>query len=110
MAKLREPLADRAVAASPDPHIERWFLADLESFHKVVGTRPTVAKRKCDRIYYKNILREAVKAADNPSTLGGIEYADELVEAMDLYRASKAVPSLGRFIDELRARLQRFRT
>jgi hypothetical protein len=40
-----------AIKATPDPHIERWYLADLESFHRVVGITPNVPADKCDRGY-----------------------------------------------------------
>jgi hypothetical protein len=39
-------------------------------------------------------------------TLGGIEFAEEIVECMDLYRAGKDEPSLKHFIDELRSALR----
>src|SRR3990172_6238587 len=50
------PFSDRLVAACPDPHVERWYLADPESFKEVVGDWPTVAKKKCARDYYKAAL------------------------------------------------------
>ena len=40
------------VAACPDPHIERWFLADPDSFHEVVGYRPAVGSAQCERDDY----------------------------------------------------------
>ncbi len=33
-------LGDRLVMASPDPHIERWYMADPASFKQVVGKGP----------------------------------------------------------------------
>lgn len=93
------------VIACPDPHVERWYLADPASFAEVVGRQPRLGKRKCDRDRYKRILTEAVTAAGHPVLLGGIEFAEDLVESMDLYRAGKNEKSLKRFIDDLRARL-----
>lgn len=38
--------------------------------------------------------------AGYPPTLGGIEFAREIVQAMDLYRAKKTDRSLKHFIDD----------
>ncbi|MBM3501568.1 MAG: hypothetical protein FJX74_23180 [Armatimonadetes bacterium] len=103
---LRPEFADLCIPACPDPHIERWYLADLQAFHEVVGHTPHVPEAKCERDLYKGILAQAVVEAGHPATLGGIEFARELAEAMDLVRAGRAVRSLGRFIGELRARLR----
>ncbi len=96
----------RVVAACPNPHVERWFLADPESFHAVVGYRPSVGPEKCERQHYKQLLAGAVRQGRQPATLGGIEFAAELVTAMDLYRAGKTDPSLKAFIDDLRGGLR----
>ena len=81
-------------------------MADPESFKGVVGHRPTIAKKKCARNYYKNALANAVRKAGHPATLGGIEFAPELVERMDLYRAGKNERSLKAFVDDLRGKLR----
>jgi hypothetical protein len=106
VAATHAPFSDRLVVACPDPHVERWYLADPESFKEVVGHWPTVAKKKCARDYYKAALANIVRKAVHPATLGGIEFAKELVERMDLYRAGKNDPSLKSFVDDLRARLR----
>ena len=106
VAATHAPFSDRLVVACPDPHVERWYLADPESFKDVVGHRPTIAKRKCARDYYKDALAKVVRKAGHPATLGGIEFAQELVERMDLYRAGKNERSLKSFMDDLRARLR----
>ena len=103
------PFSDRLVVACPDPHVERWYLADPESFKDVVGIRPTNAKKKCVRDYYKDALAKLVRRAGHPATLGGIEFAQELVERMDLYRAGKNERSLKAFVDDLRGRLKALR-
>lgn len=81
----RATFSDRLVVACPDPHIERWYLADPDSFQSVVGQRPTVGKKKCARDYYKGALAKAVRQAGYPPTLGGIEFAREIVAGMDLF-------------------------
>ena len=39
----------RLVTACPDPHIERWYVADPQSFATIVGHRPRVGRKKCVR-------------------------------------------------------------
>ncbi len=90
------------ISACPNPHIERWFLADPDSFHRVVGSRPNVGPEKCERGHYKHLLRTAVKEGGHIPTLGGIEFASELVAEMDFYRAGKNDASFKAFLDDLR--------
>jgi len=104
--KTRPAFKNRVVAACPDPHIERWFLADADSFHEVVGHRPVVGRKKCVRDHYKQLLGRAIRDGGHPTTLGGIEFERELVARMDLYRAGKADASLKAFADDLRAKLR----
>jgi len=98
----------RLVAACPDPHVERWYLADPDSFHAIVGHRPTVGRKKCARDHYKRLLSEAVRKAGHPPTLGGIEFASEIAQGLDLYRASKGDKSFGSFVDDLRSGLRTY--
>lgn len=101
----RELRAITAIAC-PDPHIERWYLADPSSFAEVVGKEPRPGKRKCDRDTYKRILSDTVASAGHPVLLGGIEFAGEIVAAMDFYRAGRRERSLKHFIDEVQALLR----
>ncbi|MBI4568595.1 MAG: hypothetical protein HY719_09365 [Planctomycetes bacterium] len=103
------PFSDRLVVACPNPHVERWYLADPESFKEVVGIRPAIAKKKCARDYYKHALANAVRKAGHPATLGGIEFAQELVDGMCLYRAGKNERSLKAFMDDLRDKMKTIR-
>lgn len=104
--KIQSPFTSRSIVACPDPHIERWYLADPDSFFQVVGVRPKVGRRKCERDRYKAVLSKAIVDACHPPTLGGIEFAQELVGAMDLYRAGKAERSLKHFLTETAARIR----
>lgn len=94
------------VVACPDPHIERWFLADPLSLHVALGARVRRERRKCARDIYKQALAAGLREAGHILTLGGAEFADEIVEAMDLYRAGKNEPSLKHCIDGIRAALR----
>ncbi|MBI2833273.1 MAG: hypothetical protein HYX76_02470 [Acidobacteria bacterium] len=100
------PFSHRLVVASPDPHVERWYLADPDSFRAVVGRGPSIGRKKCERDYYKNVLAKAVRQAGHPVMLGGTEFARELVDNMDLYRAGKNDRSLKAFVDDLRSTLR----
>jgi hypothetical protein len=97
---------ERTVIACPDPHIERWYLADAVAFNEVVGTTPRLGRRKCARDRYKAILAQSIIQAGLVPTLGGIEFAQELVTGMDPYRAGKADASLKAFIEDFRAKLK----
>lgn len=104
---LAPELSERAVIACPDPHIERWYLADPASFQSVVGYRPALPRRKCERGRYKRLLADAVRSAGEIAPLGGIEYADELVSVMDFFRASKSDASLRIFLSEAREAIRK---
>lgn len=68
-----EPIfTDRLVVACPDPHIERWYLADPQSFNIVVGDQPKVGTRKCARDHYKQILADSIQRAGHPPNLAGL--------------------------------------
>ncbi|WP_018291710.1 hypothetical protein [Verrucomicrobium sp. 3C] len=100
-------LRDRLVAACPDPHIERWYMADAHSFRCVVGETPNVGQKKCERAFYKKAFVDAIRATGCPSPLSGIEFAADLAKKMDLYRAGQEDGSLKDFIDALRSALRR---
>ena len=102
-------LRDRLVVGCPNPHVERWFLADPDSFHKVVGYRPALGHEKCEREHYKRLLTDAIRRGQQPATLGGIEFAAELVDAMNLYRAGRSDASLKAFIADLRSSFRAIR-
>jgi hypothetical protein len=101
--QIRESFKHLTVIACPDPHIERWYLSDPTSFAKVVGYEPKLPKRKCERDYYKRLLASAVQAAGHPATLGGIEFARELVDEMNLYQAAKSDKALQDFLQSSRS-------
>jgi hypothetical protein len=102
----RPGFANRVIAACPDPHVERWYLADPDSFHQVVGCRPRLGRKKCAHDHYKNLLARAIREAGHHPMLGGIEFAPEIAQNLDYYRAGKNDRSFKAFVDDLRARLR----
>ena len=88
--------------AIPDPHIERWLLLDSAAFKAVLGRGCEVPQQKCERKRFKRLLLEAVRTAGVTPPLGGIEYTEKLVNAMDLRRLESADESLGRMLKDLR--------
>ena len=90
------------VLAVPDPHIERWLLLDGAAFKAVFGRGCDAPDQKCDRGRYKHQLSQAIRATDIVPQLGGIEYAEDIVQHMDIDRAARADPSLRHFVDALR--------
>ncbi|MCW5555728.1 MAG: hypothetical protein KIS67_26660 [Verrucomicrobiae bacterium] len=109
VSKVENPFRERAVIACPDPHIERWYLADPESFVQVVGIRPQLGKKKCERDWYKAMPAKAIREAGHPPTLGGVEFAKELADQMDFFRAGKTESSLRHFLDETIKRLRQMK-
>lgn len=97
-----------AVLAIPDPHIERWLLLDGAAFKTVFGRGCQAPDQKCDRDRYKQSLIRAIYDAGVIPSLGGIEFAEDLVQAMDLDRAARADVSFKRFLDDLRGALGAF--
>lgn len=50
----------------------------------------------------KSALANAIVASGHPPTLGGIEFAKKIVDAMDFYAASGVDNSLKAFLDDAR--------
>ena len=94
------------VFAIPDPHIERWLLLDSSAFKLVIGRGCAAPDMKCDRHRYKATLLQAFREAGIEPPFGGVEYAEDLVNAMDLSRAEQADASLGAVIRDLRNRIK----
>jgi uncharacterized protein DUF4276 len=93
------------VVGCPDPHVERWCLADPEAVQAVLQVSAPADPGKCERHLYKQLLRQTIRDAGQPILTNEMEYAADLVAAMDLYRAGKNQPSLKHFLDEIRSAL-----
>jgi hypothetical protein len=99
----------RYVIGCPDPHVERWCFADAGAFEQVVGSAPPRDPGKCERGVYKKLLRDSLLKSGQVFLTGEMEVAPDIVRAADLYRAGKAQPSLGAFVDGLRKELSTLR-
>ena len=95
--------ADRLVAACPDPHIERWYLADPPSLGRILGRAPTLGREKCERGHYKKLLSDAIRKGRFPAgQIGDSGFAPRVVEEMDLHRAERNDHSLRAFVRRAR--------
>lgn len=110
ITEVTAKIAIPAICAVPDPHIERWLLIDSAAFKTVFGRGCAAPDMKCERARYKKLLVDAILESGISPSLGGIEFADEIVQAIDLARASKADTSLGRFLEEIRSTFRGWRT
>ncbi len=101
--KAMGDLSFRVVLAVPDPHIERWLLLDAAAFKNVLGKGCQAPDFKCDRHRYKRLLAEAVLTAGVTPLIGGLEHARDIVDSMDLVRATRTGgdKTMGRFLQEL---------
>jgi hypothetical protein len=80
--KTDHPFKGKVVYAVPDPHIERWYLMDQRALKMAVGFNkmPALPAYKCKKDYYKQLLNKALEDSDVDSLLGGVEYAERIVE------------------------------
>lgn len=95
--------------AIPDPHIERWMLVDPRAFPFVFGRGCTLPGLKCAKDEYKRLLRKEILESGIEAPLGGQEYAEDIVMAMNLGQVEVREPSLGLFLKTLKARFNAWR-
>ncbi len=95
------------VVGAPEPHIECWYLSDPTALQRVLraDTQATVPDSKCGHDKFKRKLSQVVEDAHVSPLLGGIEYAEDIVKEMDIYRACSNVPSLDMFVRDLKRAL-----
>ncbi len=101
---------DRLIPACPDPHVEKWYLADPGNVRRVIGATADLPRDKCERSVYKKLLYDTIREAGHEGPLDGTAFAGELAADMDLYLAGKNDPSFRSFVDELRSWFRRRRT
>lgn len=103
IGEVTDKSPSRVVLAIPDPHIERWLLVDSAAFKMVFGRGCSPPDQKCERARYKKMLIDAIRATGVTPSLGGIEFSEDLVKAMDLDRTSESDPSFKKFLTDLRS-------
>ena len=91
------------IIASPAPHIECWYLADPVALQRITQSPQlsSIPTGDCEKDLYKHQLAEQFSG----SLMDGLEYAEDIVSAMDMFQAGRNVRSLGRFLQELRSAL-----
>jgi hypothetical protein len=94
----------------PEPHVEAWCAADLGALQRLTGAELPPLPKKSGRGTYKLWLREALEAGGVQVLNDPMDIAVDLVPDLDLYRASKASPSLAHLVDDVRAMLLRHRS
>lgn len=99
--EVTSKISARVVRAVPDPHIERWFLLDSAAFKVVFGRGCNAPDRKCERKRYKKMLIDAILESGIMPSLGGIEFADDIVKEMDLNRMAHNDDSFARLFEDL---------
>lgn len=90
------------ILAIPDPHIERWLLLDGAAFRAVFGRGCDAPDQKCARDRYKQLLIEAIYATGTTPRIGGIEYAEDIIQKININRAARVDRSFNRFVSNLR--------
>lgn len=100
--KIAVQYKNLTLCAIPEPHIERWLLLDSAAFKSATGKGCKAPDKKCSRDRYKKFLLEAMQNAGIVPPLGGMEYAKDIVDAMDIQRMERANTSFGKFLKELR--------
>lgn len=96
--------------AIPDPHVERWMLADPIAFKAVFGRGCTKPAVKCEKDLYKRLLREEIQKTGTDAPLGGEEFAGAIVEKMNLRKVERHEPSLGHLLQHLKGLFNRWKS
>lgn len=100
--EINSQYKDFTLCAIPEPHIERWLLLDSAAFKSATGKGCNAPDKKCSRDRYKKLLLEAMRDAGIVPPLGGMEYAKDIVNAMNLQMMELANASFGKFLKDLR--------
>lgn len=103
IVSLTDRVSLRTVCAIPDPHIERWLMLDSAAFRDALGVGCDAPDQKCERDRYKQLLRSSIRKAGITPSLGGIEFAEDIITRMDIDRSAAVDASFGHFVSDLRA-------
>ncbi|MDI7259150.1 MAG: DUF4276 family protein [Thermodesulfobacteriota bacterium] len=104
--KINDKFKNFTVYAIPDPHIERWLLLDSAAFKTILGKGCDKPDQKCSRDRFKQLLLNAMRNAGVIPPLGGVEYTEDIVNAMDLQRMERANASFGKFLKDLQSKFK----
>jgi hypothetical protein len=109
--KPDHPFKNRVIYAVPDPHIERWYITDQRAFKDGVkiDKAPDLPPYKPKKDYYKQVINRALKDSGVDSSLGGAEYAERIVEKIDLDLLGKQNAGFQTFIEDLRRAFRQMR-
>jgi hypothetical protein len=88
--------------AVPNPHIERWYLADPEPLQRIAGIQPVCPRYKCQRDLYKQALRDVFLKAGVTPLLGGAEYGEDIAREIDIYKVGRIDTGFKHFVEDLR--------
>lgn len=97
-------LGPPVVVGIPDPHIERWMMVDPVAFKKVFSSGCTLPAIKCEKDLYKGLLRDEITRGGTVPSLGGQEYAEDIVSHLSV-KSINDENSLRLFAHELRQHL-----
>ena len=100
------PLKEKIIFAIPDPHIEKWYLLDQRAFKKALETEtaPDLPPYKCEKNYYKGIMKRFLKEQDINSLSGGAEYGQLIVQNLEnLTYFERCDESFRSFVSDLKA-------
>jgi hypothetical protein len=109
VAKVLTDYGGPVAIAVPDPHIERWLLLDPAAFKQVLGKGCPAPDLKCEKDRYKEQLLHAIRDAGLQPVLGGLEYAEELIQALHLSRVGHADASFGHLLRDLRQQVNQWK-
>lgn len=106
----RSGYSGEVICAVPNPHIERWYVADSRGLRSALhtGNIPDAPRYKCERGRYKQALRDAIRQTGVRAPLGGIEFGPDIVQAIDLHTVGRVDTGFKHFVDEIRAGLMPF--
>ncbi len=90
------------VIGTPDPYVERWLLADPVSFAERFGIEPDVGVGGGREVWKTRLERTLIEAGELV-VQGGTEFATEIFDVMDFYRAGHQASGLQTFADDLRS-------
>ena len=85
------------------------MLVDPKAFQSVFGRGCTLPAIKCAKNEYKRLLRSEIRQSGIEAPLGGEEFAEDLVKAMNLRHAEQREASLGMFLKYLKGQFNSWR-